>query len=601
MRNLLTMLQATVDAHPGRDALIWKEDQRWHRQTYTALWHEIGSLAHSLIQLGVAPQSKVALLSTNRPEWTIADFAILFCGAISVPIYPTSTAQQIGFILADSDVEILFAETRELAERAKAAAPAHLRCIILFESSASSGSDSPEEAPSCRDYRELVAAGDELHKIFGTPRSYESVGEHEIATICYTSGTTGPPKGVMLTHHNLIWNIEQFHHYLPVLLTDTTLSHLPLSHIFERTCGQFTILFAGGAIAYAEDMAKVAQNIAEIRPTLLLSVPRFYEKVYASIINSADQFSFFKRLLFRAALRIGKQHQQRKSPFTSLLRPLFDRLVFAKVRAKLGGNLRLLVAGGAALPPHLAEFFLALKLPISEGYGLTETSPVIATNPIDQIRIGTVGRPLPDLQVKTAEDGEILVKGPSVMVGYYKNEEATRAAFDEQGWFRTGDIGVLEAGYLRIVERKKNILVLTTGKNVAPFPIESALAQSAFISQAILFGDGRKYVTALIVPDFAQLKLYCEGRDLPVEIPDLLTTQAVHELYAREIEQALRAFAPFEIPKRFALLPRELTLEAGELTATLKVRTHVLLARHRELIESMYDSGEKKADNLSSM
>jgi long-chain acyl-CoA synthetase len=594
MRNLVTLLHEMVHRYYNRHALIWKEENTWHRMTYSEFWQRVQSLAYGLQKLAIQPKSKVAILSNNRPAWTIADFAILACGAVSVPIYPTLTESQIGYILDNSDVEIIFAETRELAEKVRAAATDKLRCIILIEQA------SCENNINILSFTDVLETGYEMLQGLGPLTSWQEVDEQDLATICYTSGTTGNPKGVMLTHYNLIANILKTSSYIPIAETDTALSHLPLSHIFERTCGQFTVLLAGGSYAYAENINTVAQNIVEIKPTLLMSVPRFYEKVYAGVMKTVQESSGFKRWLFKTALKTGKQHGKKKTLFTRLFHPLFDKLVFSKIRDKMGGNLRLLVSGGAALSPYIAEFFAAIGLKLSEGYGLTETSPVISTNPVYDIRIGTVGRPIPGLEVKTAEDGEIIVRGPSVMAGYYKNPEATAEAFDEEGWFRTGDIGELKDGYLRIIERKKNILVLATGKNVAPFPIESALSQSPYISQAILFGDKRKYVTALIVPDFSALRKWAEEKGLSPEIPKLLQQEEVTALYEQEIKRTLTAFAPFEIPKKFTLLSRDLSMEDGELTATLKVRTHVLKQHFQEEIETMYED-EKKADNFAAM
>ncbi|TCP55444.1 long-chain acyl-CoA synthetase [Tumebacillus sp. BK434] len=601
MRNLPAMLHETVSSYHNRDALLWKEDGIWHRMTYSVFWQRIQSLAYGLQKLGIQAQSKVAILSNNRPDWTIADYAILTLGAISVPIYPTLTEAQIGYILDNGDVEIVFAETPELAEKVRSAATDKLRYIILFQPGPLANNT------SVLAYRDVLETGYQLLEAQGQLDTWQEVEEQDIATICYTSGTTGNPKGVMLTHGNLITNIVETGKYIPITTGDTKLSHLPLSHIFERTCGQFTATLSGATIAYAEDISTVAANIVEVKPTLLMSVPRFYEKVYAGVMKTVQDSSGFKRWLFRTAIRSGVKHSQKPTLGTRLFRPLFDKLVYSKVRAKMGGNLRLLVSGGAALSPYIAEFFHAIGLSVSEGYGLTETSPVISTNPLDAIRIGTVGRPIPGLEIKTEEDGEILVKGPSIMTGYYKDPQATAEAFDEAGWFRTGDIGALQDGYLRIVERKKNILVLTTGKNVAPFPIESALSRSPYISQAILFGDRRKYVTALIVPDFPALSEWADRQSLPPGRHKMLQQQAVTELYSREIERTLQDFAPFEIPKKFSLLARDLTLEDGELTPSMKVRTHVLQNNYRAEIDSMYEESEnseeieKKADNLASM
>lgn len=597
MRNLVALLHAAVERDPEHDALLWKRDGHWHKMTYEVLWQRVQSFAYGLQQLGVKTGGKVAILSNSRPGWAIGDFGILALGAVSVPIYPTLTAQQIAFTLQNADVEVILVENLELAQTVKSVATEDLRYIIVLDDHA------PLENTDFLHYSDVLAQGYAHLQVEGDLDTWQTIPPDQLATIVHTSGTTGNPKGVMLTHDNLVQNIDHTLAYVPMHPTDTTLSYLPLSHIFERMAGHYSVLGSGATIAYAENLNTIAANLLEIKPTLMTTVPRLLEKVYDGVLSNIRNSSKVKQLLFRNALKVGKKHRADPTVLTSMLHPLFDKLVFAKIRERTGGNIRSFVSGGAALSPAVAEFFTAIGLPVCEGYGLTETSPVIAVNPTGEIRIGTVGRVLQNLEVKIADDGELLVKGPSVMVGYYKNPEATEAAIDEDGWFRTGDIADLQDGYLRIVERKKNILVLATGKNVAPFPVESAISRSPYVGQAVLFGDKRKYVTALIVPDFPALKAWAEEHGLgglPVE--ELIRQETVRDLFQKEIDRKLLHFAPFEKPKRFCLLPRDLTLEDGELTATLKVRTHVLEAHYREEIEAMYaDAAQPVADNLATM
>jgi long-chain acyl-CoA synthetase len=599
MRNLIGLLYAAVERHRERDALMWKEDGLYRKMTYDSLWQRIQATALGLSE-HIARGSKVAILSDNRPEWLIADFAVLALGAVSVPIYSTLTSPQIGFIIQNADVEVVIAENGDLVAKTLAAAPDSVRQIIHF-GRLEREIALPPDGPALLSFDELIRQGMLRLEAEGPLTTWKQIDKSDLATIVHTSGTTGNPKGVMLSHENILTNVESVLLYVPIRPDDRALSYLPLSHIFERTCGQFAVLSTGACIGFAESIHTIPENLLEVKPTMMTSVPRLFEKIYDGIQRNIAASSAFKKWLFRTAVRIGKRHKSAPNALTALLDPLFDRLVFAKIREKTGGRLRLLVSGGGSLSPHIAEFFRAVGLPICEGYGLTETAPIVSTQPLPNIRIGSVGRPLKNVHVRIASDGEVLVKGPNVMIGYYNNPEATAESFDEDGWLRTGDIGRLEDGYLYIVERKKNILVLATGKNVAPFPVESALARSPYISQAVLFGDKRKYVTALLVPDFQALEGWAREQEIDLPLPQLLDDERVQKLYAGELAKRLRDFAPYEHPKKFTLLPRELTLEGGELTATLKVRTHVLEREFADKIARMYREAETTADTALSV
>jgi long-chain acyl-CoA synthetase len=590
VRNLITLIHEAAERHAARPALSWKEDGRYIDITYAEFWKRIQSFAYALQQFGVHQGTKVAILSNNRSEWTISDVAILSLGAVTVPIYHTLTPPQIEYILNNADVELIVVENEELASKVRSVAPAQLHTIIVMDPTGLT------LQPGVVSYREMIAQGADLLAAKGPLTTWLDVAETDLATIVHTSGTTGNPKGVMLTHGNLVANIEGSTAFVPISEQDRTLCYLPLAHIFERTAGQFVALVHGACISFAENLNTIATNLLEVRPTMMNSVPRLYEKIYDGIHKTINESSKFKQWLFHFALQTSKRQKTTPTLTSRLLHPLLDKLVFAKIRSRLGGNIRLLGSGGAALAPDIAEFFHYVGLTICEGYGMTETSPVISINPTADTRVGTVGRPLANLQVRIAPDGELLVKGPSVMVGYYKNPEATRSTLDEDGWLHTGDIAELVDGYLKIVERKKNILVLATGKNVAPFPIESAMARSPYISQAVLFGDKRKFVTALLVPDFANLKQWADSNNLGHLTPEeLLRHPQVQSLYEQEISEQLREFAPFEKPKKFTLLPTELTLEDGALTVTLKVRHHVLFKRYEREIESMYADSDAVA------
>lgn len=583
MGNMLELIYESVTRHSGRDALCWKQDGVYQRMAYGEFWEQIQSFAHALQELGIGQDSKVGLLSDNRPAWTIGDVGILACGAVCVPIYPTLTSAQIGFILGNADVEAIIVENAALADKVLAAATDALHTIILIEPDARI-----QNQPGVRLFSDLLDRGRALLAEIGPITTWKALSDTTLATIVHTSGTTGNPKGVMLTHGNLVANATAMLEYVPVQPTDRSLSYLPLSHIFERTCGQFALLISGASLTYAESLAKIQQNMVEVRPTVLTSVPRLFEKIYDGVHKNVRESSRFKQQIFKWAVANGRKNMRQPNWRTRLLAPLFDKLVFAQIREKTGGNIRLLISGGGALAPVIGEFLSIAGLPVCEGYGMTETSPVVSSSPVTDLRIGTVGKPLPNVQVKIAEDGELLVKGPSVMTGYYKAPEATAEAFDEEGYLKTGDIAELVDGYLRILERKKNILVLATGKNVAPFPIESALSFSPYISQAVLLGDKRKYVTAILVPDFQVLNQWAQEQGLNLPIQELIEHPRVRELFDGEIQSALTDFAGYEKPKKYLLLDQEFSLESGVMTATLKVRTHVLFPKYQEQIEAMY-------------
>ena len=583
MGNMIALIHEAVSRHSAREALGWKQDGAYRSMTYGEFWEQIQAFAYALQEIGIQLDSKVGLLSENRPAWTLGDVGILACGAVCVPIYPTLTPAQIGFILGNADVEAIIVENAALADKVLEVKTPALHTIILVEPD-----PRMQDQPGVRLFADMIARGRELLAKKGPLTSWKALAESHLATIVHTSGTTGNPKGVMLTHGNLMSNATAVLEYVPLHPTDGTLSYLPLSHIFERTCGQFAVLITGAKITYAESLAKIQQNLVEVRPTMITSVPRLFEKIYDGINKQVRESSPLKQKIFKWAVANGQKHMHRPTAWTRMLAPLFDKLVFSTIREKMGGNIRLLVSGGGALAPVIGEFLSIAGLPVCEGYGMTETSPVVSTSPIHDLRIGTVGKPLVNVQVKIAPDGELLVKGPSVMVGYYKQPEATAETFDEEGYLKTGDIAEMVDGYIRIIERKKNILVLATGKNVAPFPVESALSRSPYISQAVLLGDKRKFVSAILVPDFEVLNQWAQEQGLSLPIKELIEHPRVRELFDGEVQNALTEFAGYEKPKKFLLLDHEFTLESGEMTATLKVRTHVLFQKYQEQIEAMY-------------
>jgi long-chain acyl-CoA synthetase len=586
--NLVDMVFQTIDRLPGKLAYSWREQGQYVGLTYAQFGQRVEQFALGLKSLGIGFDDKVALLSTNRIEWPIADIGIMSLGAVTCPIYPTSTPSQVEFILKNADVKIVVCEDLEQVGKVLQVWPETLQYAVVMEGN----------HPDARvlSFAEVERRG-RANPDPGYRTFIRSIGRDDLATIVHTSGTTGNPKGVMLTHGNILSNVEAVHYTSEVFPSDHLLSFLPLSHIFERMAGQFVPLSVGATITFADSVDTVAEQLLEVKPTVLISVPRIYEKIYAKVQQQISSGSKLKQKIFRWAVEVGKERYQYMlenpgKPLPWKLEKRYrraDKLVFSKIKEKTGGRIRALVSGGASLAPEIAEFFVAMDLPVLEGYGMTETAPVITANPQHRSKIGTVGRPVPGVQVKLAEDGEILCKGPNVMKGYYKLPEETAKTIVD-GWLHTGDIGQFdEEGYLRIVDRKKNILVLATGKNVAPLPIESAIILSPYIAQAVVIGDSRKYVAALVVPDYEQLEPWAKsngvkdtGRDTLIRDPKVM------QLLYHEVQKQVEHFAPFEQPKKIAILPNELTEANGELTPSLKVKVKVVLEKYKDVIEQMY-------------
>ena len=557
------MFMAQAARLGSRPVFLAKRDGRYQPVSWIEARAQIEEIALGLIDLGLQPGDRVAILSGNRPEWAIADLAVLSAGGVTVPIYATLTAPEIEHLLRDSGAHILFVSDPELMGKVlHLQKPLELK-IILF--------DAPYRVSGPRVWwlGELLGLGRtaSAEQRKALTLRLEEGNAQGLASIIYTSGTTGAPKGVQLTHDNFLSNCRAVKEVLPIGEQDLLLSFLPLSHVFERMAGYYFVLSVGGTIAYAENMESVPKNLLEVRPTVVTGVPRFYEKIHERVLAAVESGSPLKQALFGWAFRAGG-----KNP---LSRRVADRLVFSKLRRRLGGRLRFCISGGAPLPKPIAEFFYTAGILILEGYGLTETSPVIACNRLDRFRFGTVGLPLPGLEVKIAEDAEVLTRGPHVMTGYYGNPAATAEVIDGEGWFHTGDIGVLDAdGFLAITDRKKDLIKTSGGKMVAPQKLEAALKEDQVIADCVVIGDRRKYLTALIVPD-------------PAKLQDL-TGQQAHARVWERVEQVNRTLASFEQIKKITLLPEPFTLGGGELTPTLKVKRRIVSERYADSIEAMY-------------
>jgi long-chain acyl-CoA synthetase len=584
------------------DALQVKIDGVYRPISHRTLLERVRRAALGLQELGVRSGDRVGLLSENRPEWAIADYACLTACVADVPIYPNSTPDQAGYILRDSGAVAIFVSTADQAAKIaqiRKQCPA-LRHVIGFDAQRHAGVDLTMAELEARG-----AAADTPERRAAYRKSADSVRPGDLATIIYTSGTTGDPKGVMLTHDNIFSNVRASRAVVPFAGEDTCLSFLPLSHIFERMAGHYMMLDTGTSIAYAESLEKVRDNLPEVRPTLVLSVPRLYEKMYAAVLENALSGSFVKKQIFFWARRVADRWADMKlsgvTP-TGLLAVQYaiaQKLVFSKLKARTGGRLRYFVSGGAPLAPEINKFFYAAGLVILEGYGLTETSPVITVNSPTFFKIGSVGKPVAGVEVMIAADGEILTRGPHVMKGYYNKPEATAEAIDRDGWFHTGDIGEVDPdGFLRITDRKKDIIVTAAGKNIAPQPIEGLVKQNKFVTEAVMIGDRRKYPVVLVVPNWANLEKWARSKNLTwTSHAELLQNPAVRDMMEREVLGELHNLARFEMPKRVGLLEHEFSVERGELTPTLKVKRRVVDKTYKSLIDTLYDE-EKELVSL---
>jgi long-chain acyl-CoA synthetase len=589
---LIGIFLESVDRYRKPALFMRKRGHEWEGISAERALAEVESLALGLRQLGLGRGDRVALLAETRYEWTLADLAVLGLGAVTVPIYPTITTPQCRRLLEDSEPKLAIVSTSHQLEKLRAAAEglAGIEAVLYVDPAEAAG---PRERSLVSVMESGAAARAADPDAFR--RLAAEVKPGDLATVIYTSGTTGEPKGAMLTHANIASNVDACLEVIDFRPSDTVLSWLPLCHILERMAGLYAPLRAGVTIAYAESSETVGANAVEVHPTVLNGVPRFFEKVYGRVMETAQVHPAPMRRLFRWALRSGTARARARfagrapSPWVALQAGLADRIVFAKIRERVGGRLRLCVSGSAPLSPHVMEFFFALGIPVVEGYGLTETSPVICVNRLGHERPGSVGPPVPGVEVRIGEEGEILTRGPHVMQGYWRNPEATREALRD-GWFHTGDVGRLDAdGYLYITDRLKDLLVLAGGKKVAPQPVEELLKRGRWVGEAVLLGDRRPFVVCLIVPDFAALEAEAARQGWAwTSRAELVSRPEVLGLFQAEVKRVNAGRAPFEQIRRFALLDHELTQEAGELTPTLKVKRRVVTERFAPLIEDLY-------------
>ena len=595
---LADLIVNTIKEYPKPDFMLFRKDGAYAPISTREFGDGVEHLALGLRGLGFEAGQKLCLFSENRPEWTMTDLATLCAGGLTVPIYTTLVPEQIRYIIDDSDATVVVVSNADYWKKIEPLRPGltKVKHYITFA----------DEAPA--GVLTLKAVKDEGRAAAASkPGLFEEIVARikpgDEATLIYTSGTTGVPKGVILTHDNIVSNIKAAVSIIEFTEKDTVLSFLPLSHILERTV-MFAFLYKGCTVAFAESVEAVAQNLLQVRPHIMVSVPRVFEKIYAKVMDQVLKSPALRRRIFFWALGVGKQAGALKlagQPVPrglKLRRAIATKLVFSKIIARTGGRIRFFVSGGAPLSKDLAEFFYAIGLVILEGYGLTETSPLLSINTFEAIRLGTVGKPAPGIDIKIAADGEILARGPNIMKGYYKKEAETREIM-EGGWFHTGDIGHFDAdGFLVITDRKKDLLVTSGGKNIAPQPIENLLKTSPYISNAVVIGDSRRFIAALIVPDYDKLKDYAKAQRIPfASIEELCKDRRIVDFLKAEADRATPLLASYERVKKIVVLPRDFDIEKGEITPSLKVRRANVTAEYEDAIDALYrDDAENGRD-----
>jgi long-chain acyl-CoA synthetase len=579
----------TIKSYPKDDIMLFKKEGTYTPISTADFAKQVKHFALGLKTLGYEAGDKLIIFSENRPEWVMTDLANLCLGGITVPIYTSLVPDQIKYIVDNSDAKVVVFSGEEMWEKINAIQSE----LIKVEHYITCQNDGPEGTLT---FADVQKRGEKLAE--EQPQLFEDyalkVKPDDVASIIYTSGTTGLPKGVMLMHGNFMSNVESVTQIIEFTEKDTVLSFLPLSHVLERMV-TFAYLYKGCSIGYAESIETVAENLLEIRPHIMVSVPRVFEKIYAKVMDNVLASSPLKRKIFFWATNVGREVGRKKlldQPISGFLRfkkNLAQKLVFSKIVEKTGGRVRFFVSGGAPLSKDIAEFFYAMGLTVLEGYGLTETSPVIAVNTLEDIRFGSVGKPIPGVDVKIADDGEILTKGPHVMKGYYKMEAETQEVIVD-GWFYTGDIGFLDdVGFLTITDRKKDIIVTAGGKNVAPQPIENVLKTNPYVSNAVIIGDKRRFLSALVVPNFEKLVEYAEANDISYsDYSDLVKNDTILNFIESEIDRATPGLASYEKVKKVALLDREFEIEKGEITPTLKVKRNIIEQKYKPIIDTLY-------------
>ena len=598
-QSIPAVLKENAKLYRDRTAISYKKGDTYLSLTYGQFYERVLMLARGLRKAGVEPGDRVAIFSENRLGWAISDFGIQCAQAVTVPIYATNTGEQAAYVINHSSAKIVFVSTRGQYEKLLSVRDQipNVELIISYERFLGDRTFpvytqyqlSEVSHPLSEDEKTAIEA------------QIDAITLEDLITIIYTSGTTGVPKGVMLTQKNVLFDaVSGLKQLGGMAQQETFLSFLPLSHVLERTGGYYAAIYAGSHIAFAENVQKVMENVIEIRPTAMVSVPRLFEKIHSRVYESVHQTSKLKQNLFHYAVDVGKKYVQLKyvekksAGMLGLKYRFLDKLVFKKLRDRFGGKIRFFICGGAPLDKTINEFMWAIGIPVFTGYGLTETSPAVTLTNIDNVRFDSVGKPLEQTEVKVASDGELLVKGPQVMKGYYRNKKATEETF-EDGWLLTGDIAkVDEHGFVYIVDRKKEIIVTAGGKNIAPQPLENELKLDKYISQAFVFGDAKPYLVALLTPNIERIIDFARDEKIDyIDIEELVTNSKIIELYNGRIEDFNAKLPSYETIKKFVILPREFSIEGGELTPTLKLKRKEIYKIYRDKIEQMYGNNGK--------
>lgn len=583
-----------------RPGMLVKRDAKYAEISWSDWATQVEEIAGGLLMEGLQAGEKVALLSENRPEWAFADLAILACACADAPVYPTNLASQVEYIIKDSGAVFLFVSSAEQLEKGIAIIDncPDLKKIFVFDEKISADLLNNEKVVTLS---RLQAAGRQwlLENAERLEATWQNIDADDLATLIYTSGTTGDPKGVMLTHKNFISNVKACSKCVRVDSTDIFLSHLPLSHVLERMSGYYMPVYNGSVIAYAESIDQVSHNMTEVHPTIMISVPRLFEKIYDRIFDGAQQSRGIKKRLafwaFGLAEKISACEREGHQPggLLQFQHTLAKKLVFGKLGEKLGGRLRFFISGGAPLPQKVAEFFYGTGYPIFEGYGLTETAPVLAVNYPGHMKFGTVGPVLDGVEIKIAEDGEILAKGPNIALGYYNNPAATVEAFVD-GWFHTGDVGELDQDdYLKITDRKKDLIVTAGGKNIAPQHVENLLKMDKYISEAMLYGDRMKFISALLVPDFERVEEYALKNDiLFTDVKGLIENPEIRAMIGSRIDKVQQEnnIPGYEQVKKFVILHSAFTMDNNEVTPTLKLKRKIVTANYKPELDALYEN-----------
>ena len=594
-KTISEMFVGTTDHCSKKKLFYYKKDNDWIGLNGKDILITVEDISFGLRSLAINPNSNIAIISNNSPKWAMCDYGIICSTMSTVTIYPTLISKQVEFILQNSNSNLIFVENQEQLNKVMSVKEncKDLKYIVVLDDSCDNETDSVMNFASFLDKGKDYSQDSDIT----FTDMVNSVKEDDILTIIYTSGTTGIPKGVVLTHKNLLSNVKGTLSVAEFTNNETFLSFLPLSHVLERMGGHYTPFSIGATIFYAENMETIADNMIESSPTIVVCVPRVFEKIHAKFMQGIKDAPKIRQKLFNWALGVGSKYsklsvsKQKIGFLLSFKHKIANKLIYSKVKARFGGKIKFFVSGGAPLSKHLAEFFAAVDITILEGYGLTETSPVLTVNSPTNLKFGYVGKPLFNVEIKIADDGEILAKGPNIMSGYYKNEKATNEVFDENGWFHTGDIGIIdEDGFLKITDRKKSLIVTSGGKNIAPAPIELKVATSSFVEQIHIVGDKRNFLSALIVPNYEALTSYLQSQNNDLKDPNALIDHPdVIELFTKEVDNAMADFSNYEKIKKFTLLTEPFSIEKGEMTPKMSIVKKVVEKNYSEQINKMYN------------